>query len=345
MRRSRLLLLLAVLLVLVPALYSAAWYVVDGRVREALQDWAEARRVEGLKVGWDRYEIAGFPFAIRVTIEQPVYGKGDAAPGFEATAPRLIGTARPWSLRRWRVTAPSGVHLVIEPATARPQLTLDAAALEVTTGPSEPRSSPGATAIALAVDGLTLVGDGRLAIAHAEARTILPPKAGASHRETWVAGEIVLDSVTLPTEIPPLGRSVDRLAAELSIKGEIPPGQRRPALARWRQDGGTLEVESLDLVWKSLQVSATGTLALDADLQPEGALTAAIRGYGEIIDALVAADTVKAGDAAVAKIALGLLAKPGADGVSRVTAPLSLQNRQLFLGPARLARLPNFTWE
>jgi hypothetical protein len=60
---------------------------------------------------------------------------------------------------------------------------------------------------------------------------------------------------------------------------------------------------------------------------------------------MTASGKMKAGDAQLAKIALGLLAKPGADGVSRVTAPLTIQNGQLFLGPVRLAPMPRFTWE
>ena len=44
-------------------------------------------------------------------------------------------------------------------------------------------------------------------------------------------------------------------------------------------------------------------------------------------------------------LALDMLAKPGPDGTQQITAPLSLQRGQAFIGPVRLARLPNFTWE
>jgi hypothetical protein len=89
-------------------------------------------------------------------------------------------------------------------------------------------------------------------------------------------------------------------------------------------------------------LTSGGTLALDGDLQPEGALTATINGYGEVIDALTQSSQMREGDAPLAKIALGLLAKPGPDGISRVTAPLTLQNGQTFLGPAPLGAAAAF---
>jgi len=52
-------------------------------------------------------------------------------------------------------------------------------------------------------------------------------------------------------------------------------------------------------------------------MQPLGGLAATIRGYGEIVDALVAGGSLKPGDGARAKIGLGLIAKPGPDGKSR----------------------------
>ena len=54
---------------------------------------------------------------------------------------------------------------------------------------------------------------------------------------------------------------------------------------------------------------------------------------------------MRAGDAQLAKFALGFLAKPGADGRSRLEAPVRLQDGQLFFGAARLLRLPRLVWE
>jgi hypothetical protein len=346
-RSSRVMTLVLVPLALLVALYVGAWFYTVGLVREALQNWAEARRVEGFTVGWDGYAISGFPFAVRVIIEKPVYGKTDAAPGYEARAPLLMGEAKPWALRHWQITAAKGARLGIEPGAARAAVTVQATTVDVTVAPrqGDAANAHPATGVAIAADGLTVDGDAHVTIGHAEAQTVLPPRAGAGHLETWLSASLRLEKVVLPMSVQPLGDTVERIAARLSVKGAIPGGPRRAALASWRQEGGTLELEGLDLGWGKLAAAGSGTLALNEALQPEGALSATISGYGEIIDALVESGTMKAGDAALAKLALGLLAKPGPGGVSQITAPVTLQGGRLFIGPARIARLPNFTWE
>jgi hypothetical protein len=344
MRRK---LLILVALALVAASYGFYWYSVAELVRGGILDWSAARRAEGFTIGWDRYAVDGFPFLLRVTLDQPVFGQTRIEPGYAAQAPLLIGEARPWGLDHWRLTAASGVRLAIQPGPARPAITVTANVLAGTVQPGECGGAAGhpGTAVALSVDGIAVAGPIPLAIAHGGAQTTMPAHAVASHLETWLSASLSLAGVTLPQAVQPLGDTIDRLAAAVAVKGTIPGGPHRAALDAWRDDGGTLEIASLDLAWGKLQLGAKGTLALDPALQPIGALTALIRGYNDVIDALVAASSVRAGDAALAKFVLGALAKEGPDGTYEISAPLTLQNGYVFLGPARLARLPVFTWE
>jgi hypothetical protein len=351
-RKLRLKLILLASVVVLCAAYAGLWYHLAGEVRVGVQNWAEARRAEGFTVGWDRYTISGFPFALRITVEKPVFGKASAAPGYEAKAPLLVGEARPWAFRQWHVSAANGAALNIEPAQDRPAMKLNVATLDVTTRPQKEDEAPETGAPQAPGTLATIVADrvimdigAHVAIAHAAIEAVLPSRPAKSHLEIWSSATVAIDHMTLPSAVPPLGDTVDRINAALALKGTIPPGPRREALAAWRADGGTLEVTKLDLGWGDLGLAANGTLALDEALQPEGALTASIRGYNAIIDAMVAGGTMKAGDGALAKLALGLLAKTGSDGTSHIDAPLTMQGGRLFIGPARLARLPNFTWE
>lgn len=344
MRRK---ILVVVALGIAVAIYAGYWYSTAELVRRGLLDWSAARRSEGFTVGWDRTQVGGFPFALRVTIENPIFGQSRIEPGYEARAPLLVGEARPWALGQWHIAAAQGATLAIEPGPERPAVNLAAASLDGTVVPE--RDSDAAmnagTDVTLAADRLTVSGQTSIAIARASASARIPDRAVASHLQTWLSTSFALDGVVLPVAVPPLGDTAERIAASVAIKGTVPPGARRQALAAWRDDGGTLELESFALAWGKLAVDAKGTVALDAALQPVGALTAAIRGYGEIIDALVAAGNLKAGDAAMVKVGLGLLAKPASDGQYQLDAPLTLQNGQVYLGPVRLARMPTFVWE
>ena len=333
------------LLVLLAAAYAAGWFYLAGRVRGEIEDWAAARRSAGLTVGWDRYAIGGFPLALRVTVERPVLADPTAAPGYEARAPLLVGNARPWSPDDWRLALPEGASLTVQPGPERPALAVSAAALTGRLAPADRLGAPPGRALTLTADRIAAIMVDRIAIAHAELHTRIRDRPAPSHLATWLTAEIDLAGIRLATAVVPLGTTIDRLATSLAVKDTIPPGPRRQALAAWRDDGGTIELRALTLAWGPLAVAASGTLALDADMQPIGALSATIAGYDGIIDALIVRHAIRPNDGALAKLALGLIAKKRPDGTPELGAPITLQDGALFLGPARLVRLPRFTWE
>ena len=92
-------------------------------------------------------------------------------------------------------------------------------------------------------------------------------------------------------------------------------------------------------------VQASGTVTLDAALQPQANLTADVRGFLQTVDALVAAGMVEDDKAGLIKAGLALLAgAPDADGTATLTAPLSLNRGRVFLGPLQIAQLPPVVW-
>src|SRR5205814_2198025 len=110
-------------------------------------------------------------------------------------------------------------------------------------------------------------------------------------------------------------------------------------------EGGTAEIDNLTLRWGTLAVRGSGTLALDYDLQPMGAFSGAVEGYDELMNALVAAGRMKASDARLARIGLAMLAKAGPSGRPAITASFTIQNGEMFLGPAKLGPAPKIPWE
>ena len=116
-------------------------------------------------------------------------------------------------------------------------------------------------------------------------------------------------------------------------------------LAAWRDAGGTVKLDNLELRWGGLGATATGTLALDRELQPIGGFSGAIEGYDRVLQALVVAGRLPAGDAGLAQLALTLLAKAGPDGRPQIATSFTIQNGQMFLGPARLGPAPRLAWK
>jgi hypothetical protein len=267
-------------------------------------------------------------------------------PGYDLRAPVLVGTAPPWPLTRWRLEASEGIDGELQPGPARPALRLEAARADGEVAPeAASEGAVGGTRLNVRLGDAVLQADSPYRVARAEFEAVLPGHPAPDHRTIWLPAALRVSRLTLPSGVAKFGDVIEELRLRAAVKGTIPGGKRRAALATWRDRGGTVEIEALGLDWGPLAVNGAGTLALDAELQPIGALTAKVQGYGEIVDALAASGALKAGDAALAKVGLGLLAKPAGNGRPEIATPVTLQNGQLFLGPIRIADLPRFTWE
>jgi hypothetical protein len=150
--------------------------------------------------------------------------------------------------------------------------------------------------------------------------------------------------LTLPRAVPPFGGTVEAFSLAATLKGPMPQGPLYQSLAAWRDDGGTVEVEDGRIRWGALVMDAGGTLKLDRQLQPTGALTAHFKNQNAVVDAAVAAGGLHPDDAGLAKAFLGLMAKPGPDGEKQITVPVHVQNERIFLGPAQVAQFPKIAW-
>lgn len=333
----RLGLAICLLLAMAAAGYAAFWFFMADRLRAGLDPWAAGRRAEGEAAHWDAVTVEGFPWVFRLRFSGARFGTARPIPG-EIRTTLLIGEAMPWNLRRWRITAADGAELILPEAAT----TLSAGSV----GGVAERGAAGDTVIDLTAHDLIGSG-GASGLRAGEAHTLLtlPAEAPASHRDTALSASLNLMQLVLPKPVPPFGSMIETLSLAGALKGTLPGGPLREALAAWRDEGGTIEIAEGRLRWGSLAISANGTLALDATLQPIGALTATIEGHNAIVDAAVAAGQLRPGDASLAKTVLGLLAKPGPTGEKQITLPVSLQNALLYLGPAGIAKLPHITWE
>jgi hypothetical protein len=295
--------------------------------------------------------MQGFPLWITAVAGRVELGDEEPAP-FHWAGPRTTASVRPWSLRRILVSAP-GEHrietlaadgsrtviplrareaqgeIALDPAgrIARIDILLRAVTAQATDGSRWSAERAAVAAVPVGADGL-------------------PPPTDPRARETLRVA-VVLENIDLPAEIKGgLGRRIHQAEAALSLRGEIPAAQPREALEAWRAAGGTLEVTKLRLVWGEFQIEGTGTLALDDQLQPAGALTARLWGVGNAIDTLVAEGEIRARDGAIAKTVLDTLAKrseqPGIP--PEIEVPLTVQERRVRFGPALIATFPRLAW-
>jgi hypothetical protein len=340
-RRTRLGLVIAVpLLLVVCGAYTAFWFVIAGKLEEGLTEWAQSAKAQKLEASWRALRVGGFPLSFHIEFSDAALRDEAITPPAELHAPLLSGSTRPWNFRAWRLTAPGGLNVAAGPrAEPVAKLTARAASGAVVV------AGEGGATIWLGLDQARAEAGQQIAARTADFWLILPAHPPESHTERYGALAADLRGVTLPQLPAPFVNPVDEIAFGVEVKGAIPAAPPRQAATAWRDSGGTLELDRLALRWGRIAITGSGTLALDRDLQPIGGFSGAVEGYEDLMAALVAAGRMRPGDARLARVALAMLAKVGPDGRPEIATSFTIQNGEMFLGPAKLGPAPKINWE
>jgi hypothetical protein len=138
--------------------------------------------------------------------------------------------------------------------------------------------------------------------------------------------------------------TVEALSFDATIKGPMPLAPLKDALVAWRDAGGAVELNGFAFTQGPLAVTGNATLALDAELQPEGAGTITTAGLSEALEILIRDGLIPADRALIARTTAKALEKPRPDGRLQATVGLSLQNRAVSFGPVPLFALQPIVW-
>ena len=332
--QKRMLSAAGLLLVLLVGGYTAYWYSVAAQVRSGIQDWSAGRTAEGWTVELGSPDVSGFPFRIDVRLKTPRLTGPERK--WVWALPNIRASARPWQLQQINISA-SGLH-DIETGGQRTDIQLARADGDLTL-----RSGRFASAVAR-LEGVRIRRGGLppLQADRLTGRLALPPSPAGEKGNSGISIVIDAREITLPKVWrPALGTRVSRFSLDARFRGKIVPGTTLPdTLSQWRDSGGTVEISAFTLDWQTLSLTGDGTLALDQNLQPLGAMTAEIAGIEKTTDALIAAGAINARTAFAAKVANRALSW----GKGSVRLPLSIQDRQLYLGPVPLFQLAPIDW-
>jgi hypothetical protein len=333
---------LALLLVAVAAV-CIGWVVAARLVGGAIDRWVAERRADGYRIDYAAPVVSGFPFHLRFALDRPTIEAPNHA--WQWDGPALVGEASLWRPLTIRVQLPG--HHAVRWGEG------DAARLY-------------AGQAASAQAGIRLSRNGDLDSLRVELRDVKASDdsgAEVSLQAIHLAGElphepipadpprtldfgIEADGITLPpAEVQPLGRTIARLFVEGTLKGPLPPGDAKAAATVWRNAGGIIDLHRLQGNWGPLTLDGDGTLALDRDLQPEGAFGLKVSGFDATLDALAAAGLVESKRMGFARTMLGALAKrPTQGGEPAIKVPLTVQDGYCLIGPVKLLQLPKIVW-
>ena len=326
----------------VTIVYVLFWFVMASQLRSGIEGWVEQQRAGGQTVRYSRLEIGGFPFLLRATLEAPAMGM-EPAWTWEGSSARV--RMRPWN--PWRIEVDlAGAHKVGLGGGVTYDGTAEELTVELGLGGEAPERA------GLAVRTLAFARPGGATVLSVRSATLevrrhdFPEDRPPDHETTVFDLSLRTRGLRAPGDLNlPLGRDVSALALEAAMKGATPPGTLLESLAKWRDDGGTVEVGHLGLDYGPLVLRGNGTLALDAAMQPIGSFTAKIQGFFETINVLRRKGLVRSRDAVTAKLVLGILAKkPAGGGPATFSLPLTLQEQTLYAGPVSIAAVPPIEW-
>jgi hypothetical protein len=358
------------LVVVLAALWTAAWFTIAARAPSTIAQWRAREASQGIIFGCGTQSIAGFPFRIEVRCSEP---------GVElaGTAPPLAFTAVD-ALFAWQVYQPA---LVIgeftgpltmgergKPATflahwSRAEASIRAS-IEgvgrvsiVSDHPSVDRSDNAGGNESLAASPSLFKAD------HVELHG--RPVAGSPADNPAVDLAVRVNAASAPGLHPALAEPLDAdVTGVLSGLADMAPKPWPVLFKQWQAHSGSLEISKARLQQGDIIAVGTGTLSLT----PRGGLNGQMQvtivdlakvlqelgidrivTQGDIGSAIDALDRLMPGLGAVARQNAGpsIVAGLGAvgqnttlEGKPAVTVPLRFDDGEVLLGPFRVGRVP-----
>lgn len=358
--RRRIAFVIGVSAALVAVVVTAAWFFFVAQTRQAIGQWAETQRRNGIDVSWQSLEFSGFPLRVdahigdpRLTVRRPdslaTWKPSFLTFKFSSVTPRAVDFASPGNHALHFTNGAASWSALVETESLDGEAIFppdNSARIEqITSRFAGVRITPQAWTAPITLQRATF---------DAFRRAPPPPDPQDVHpRGVSLKLDLATQDVGLPEDVvdagvlASLGPRITAFSTDIEVMGDLDSRSLdASALAAWRDGGGTVEVTSLELHWGSLRLSAGGTMALDGNLQPVGSFAARIAGLEEFITALETDGFLSRNDAAVARITLAVLTRASDDGgPPRVQIPVTLQERVLRLGPVALFEVPPIVWE
>jgi hypothetical protein len=303
--------------------------------------WIEFQRAQGHDVGHAGIETGGFPHRFVATVSEPRWVVPERAALTTLEAPLAVVEFVPWrplDVRNDQPVGATATHVPRDPARARPVASAEAATARLSF--RHPGSMEKADVDITKLSLIRVKADGPRPTGTIDAVDLVghfPDWASLKPGEITARFRIEADRVVAADGVQDL--PFDGAAhASLSVAVR----ERLWSLAlddvvRWRDEGGTLEVEALDVDWNPIDAYATGTIALDEALRPIGASTIEMRGLDKVLDRLVASGDLDGSAANIGKLVMAVFTRPASDGGTPVVkVPLTVQDGYAKAGPLPL---------
>lgn len=321
--------------------YYVLWSHLADQVAAQAEAWIEGERRQGREVSYESRRIWGFPYRLSLTLNKAKWSDPRLP-----LAPQLEADEITAHLQLWN----------------REHVIFDLPGKQSATW----RDSGDEYRIGLAAERFraSLVTDGAgnwLRIATDLTKPHLQGPAGGAMRGEWTAEKLLLharragnvppdldlalqvDQGLLPQQAEkPFGRSLRSLRLTGNLRGGFYGTTREDLLASWRDAGGVMDLSTIALTWGDLGINGTGSLAIDRDFRPLGAMSGTSAGALRAIDKLANNGLIDQPTAETAKrLLLEQEERFDGRGLPLRDIALTAQDGRLSLGTVPLLSVPS----
>ena len=323
--------------------YTAYWFIASSTIEKRIIKWTATQKKTGLLFDVNVSEVRGYPLKFEVLFQQPEIQ--NVTDKWSWNADMLAASFRPWQFNKFKLV--NSGHNTLRYFDGKIW--------------QEYQGDIGNGTASLNIDQQQieqfLINLNNITISKLSDNTTYLIESVQTQVEKFqnINSDEDIISKTFATakmdiiglQLPPnfgeeMGNTIEHLSFNVSIFGHIPTGDSDTPVQIWRDDGGTMEINSFHCRWGPLEIDTSGTVALDSEMSPIGSLTADIKGYGDVIDAMIMSNIIPLGDAFLAKVAFNMMAEKPEDGGPRVlrSIPIIAQDGNLFVGPVSVGELP-----
>ena len=336
-------------------IYTIFWHSMAVYLESSIDDWRSYKADQRVVLSYSTVEVAGFPLNFYIRINNPRLQVPLATIGnYEIKkwiweGNHLVVKLRPWNFNIIKFDLSGSNRFILKGKNFIYDFASETKLIKIDIEMSQdtwPKK------IMIRLEGMKMseqISKSDISIKSASFNTQIllnqDTRGSATKKNLNRVLQVKLEDLQLPRKLRwPADSYLKELSIELNIFENLGLILTEKNLKKWRDTGGIIDINLFKAVFGDLKTYASGTLALDQDLQPLLAMTAKFEGLVPLIDKLLASGYIRTNTAILAKIIFGRFSERLGNGKSGIGLPLTIQNRRLSVGPISLFTLPFINW-
>lgn len=320
------------------AAYAGYWYYLANHAEERVRGIARELARSGLEFDYRDLDISGFPYRLILDFSGVEVSYVDGPLRLDWSGPSLQAVLQPWQPDHAVFFAPDSLMSISYRTDRTRAVTIEPRLLSA----SLSSAKGGGARYSLVLEdsriqaisgsaGETFIGRAEM---HFRSRRLQAAGVTVSGLVEPVLADI---SLSISAQVQKQdGVAADHIIVELQPRGRFFPRLTRYSLAAWRDAGSTIDITSITARWGETRIEGDGSITLDSELQPLGAISLRTSEPEHLLEKMTAVGWIEPEDQQETAEAIKLFRSIAAPGAP-ITLAISLQGGTIAMGPVILA--------